>query len=97
MTGGNIVSDLVGIVVGHLYYFLKDFAPTNYGWDLLKTPRFLTQYFDSRASGARVTFSSLNNQNTRSNDRGSEFRRENSENTNRFNAFSGRGATWGSG
>jgi hypothetical protein len=81
-----------------VYYFLKDFAPTNYGWDVLKTPRFLTNYFDSRPSGSRVTFTSLNNQNTSgSNSGGSQMRRENTDNTNRFTAFSGRGATWGSG
>ena len=84
-------------MVGHIYYFFKDLAPINYHWDLLKTPTFLVNYFDRR--NPRVAnFTTLNNQNTGSannNSRG-EFRNQNNENTNRFNAFSGMGATWGS-
>lgn len=41
MAGGDIVSDIFGIAAGHLYYFFKDIAPINHGFDILKTPTFL--------------------------------------------------------
>jgi hypothetical protein len=37
----SILSDLVGIAVGHTYYFLHDILPTTHGYNILKTPRFL--------------------------------------------------------
>eukprot|EP01027_Heterolobosea_sp_BB2_P014826 GEZU01021272.1.p1 GENE.GEZU01021272.1~~GEZU01021272.1.p1 ORF type:complete len:287 (-),score=44.97 GEZU01021272.1:492-1244(-) len=38
MMGGSIVTDLIGILTGHLYIFLDHDAPAVYGWRLLKTP-----------------------------------------------------------
>ena len=37
-TGGNPFNDLIGVVVGHSYYFLKAVLPDSHGHDLLKTP-----------------------------------------------------------
>ena len=39
MTSG--VSELVGILVGHLYYFLMFTYPESIGYQILKTPTFL--------------------------------------------------------
>lgn len=41
LTGGDIISDIIGIIAGHLYYFLKDILPIQYNYDILKTPSFL--------------------------------------------------------
>jgi len=42
LMGGSIFAPLVGIVIGHVYYFLKYiYKPGQY----LKTPRFLYKYF----------------------------------------------------
>jgi Derlin-2/3 len=41
ITGGDIISDIVGIAAGHLYYYLKDLAPLQQRLDTLKTPQFL--------------------------------------------------------
>lgn len=40
---GNAISvDLVGIAVGHTYFFMEDVLPTkNGGHKILKTPKFL--------------------------------------------------------
>ncbi|BDA49288.1 Derlin-1 [Coccomyxa sp. Obi] len=39
--GGDWISDLLGIVVGHLYYFLKELHPAAGGPRLLETPTWL--------------------------------------------------------
>ena len=42
LLGNSIIVDLMGIVVGHIYYFLEDIFPREPGgFRLLKTPRFL--------------------------------------------------------
>ncbi|KAK7077158.1 Derlin-2 [Halocaridina rubra] len=47
LLGNSILVDLVGILVGHIYYFLEDVFPQRSGGiRLLKTPRFLQQIFD---------------------------------------------------
>jgi len=44
--GGNITDMILGIIVGHLYYFLKFKYPVEYnGPSLLDTPNFLYNYF----------------------------------------------------
>ena len=40
-TGGNPFNDLIGVVVGHTYIFLKTILPGTHGYDLLKTPGFV--------------------------------------------------------
>jgi len=40
--GGSVLVDLVGIAVGHAYYFLEDVFPNQHGGTrLLKTPAFM--------------------------------------------------------
>jgi Derlin-2/3 len=42
LLGNSVVVDLMGIIVGHIYYFLEDIFPRQQGgFRLLKTPRFL--------------------------------------------------------
>ncbi|CAH8830164.1 unnamed protein product [Trichobilharzia szidati] len=49
LLGNNMMVDLIGIVVGHLYYFLEDVYPnqTN-GFRILRTPQFMKYLFDRR-------------------------------------------------
>ncbi|CAG2201957.1 DERL2_3 [Mytilus edulis] len=42
LLGNSVVIDLMGIAVGHIYYFLEDVFPEQQGgFRILKTPRFL--------------------------------------------------------
>lgn len=45
ITGGDIVCDIMGIISGHIYYFVKDIIPLQYKYDLLITPEFMYFYF----------------------------------------------------
>lgn len=42
--GGSITVPLVGIAVGHLYYFLVDILPRTNGLNIIKTPRFCVDF-----------------------------------------------------
>jgi len=44
---GGTIFDLMGIAVGHLYYFLEDVYPRTSGRRVLKTPGILKQIFDT--------------------------------------------------
>lgn len=53
LLGNSILVDLVGIAVGHVYYFLEDVFPLRSGGiRLLKTPQFLQQIFEPRTEEA---------------------------------------------
>lgn len=39
--GNSILVDLLGIAVGHIYYYLETICPSRFGFRLLKTPHFL--------------------------------------------------------
>ncbi|CAM6127799.1 unnamed protein product [Calypogeia fissa] len=41
MLGHSFLPDLLGIIVGHVYYFLTVLHPRNGGQQLLKTPQWL--------------------------------------------------------
>jgi Derlin-2/3 len=42
LLGNSVIVDLMGIIVGHIYYFLEDIFPREHGgFKILKTPRFL--------------------------------------------------------
>uniref|UniRef100_A0A6G1SAG7 Derlin n=1 Tax=Aceria tosichella TaxID=561515 RepID=A0A6G1SAG7_9ACAR len=45
MLGGGGISELVGILVGHLYYFVMMKYPADQGVTLLQTPSILYNYF----------------------------------------------------
>jgi hypothetical protein len=108
ITGGNIVSDLVGIAAGHLYFYLKDLAPINHAMDILKTPQFLVNYFDRPRASSRVApvsegpIRSVNNSNASGNfganssTQSATYRPAGGEGTgNEFRPFQGRGTSWG--
>lgn len=47
LLGNSVIVDLLGIVVGHIYYFLEDIFPNQPGgMKLLVTPGFLKAIFD---------------------------------------------------
>lgn len=52
LIGGNIWADLLGLASGHIYYFIKEVVPTEYGHTLIKTPTFLRTFMLNYASGA---------------------------------------------
>lgn len=56
---GRFLADLVGIIVGHLYYFLVFIYPDEYGGDRwIQTPSFFYYYFPlARGSGTSSRFS----------------------------------------
>ncbi|KAH6932166.1 hypothetical protein HPB50_003305 [Hyalomma asiaticum] len=40
--GNSVIVDIVGVIVGHIYYFLEDVFPNQRGgFRLLATPRFM--------------------------------------------------------
>jgi hypothetical protein len=54
LLGNSVIVDLMGIIVGHIYYFLEDVFPRQQGgFRLLKTPRFL--YVKSMMLSCSVT------------------------------------------
>ena len=100
LTGGDILGDIIGIVAGHIYYYLKDVVPLQFRKDYLITPNFMRR-FDN--------IGQPDQQNRRRNNFSSDVRSENTANTNNtnnntndsnsrgeFQPFSGRGSTWGS-
>jgi Derlin-2/3 len=44
MMGGNWKADVLGILVGHLYYFLKVLHPSTGGSQMLETPAFVKRW-----------------------------------------------------
>lgn len=49
--GQDPIPDIIGIVVGHLYFFLKVLYPATSGRQLLVTPQFLRNWLASRGLG----------------------------------------------
>lgn len=46
LLGSSTVTDIIGIIVGHFYYFFEDVFPNEpYGFRLLETPRFIKNTF----------------------------------------------------
>lgn len=59
LMGSSIVNPLIGIVVGHAYFFLADVLPISHNIDLIHTPSFLIHFVDritgvSRPIGANA-------------------------------------------
>lgn len=47
LLGSSTVVDIIGIIVGHFYYFFEDVFPNGpHGFRLLETPRFIKATFD---------------------------------------------------
>lgn len=47
LLGSSPVGDLIGISVGHMYYFLLEILPVTHGTQLLSTPEFVSNMFES--------------------------------------------------
>lgn len=47
LQGGSPLIELIGIVVGHLWYFVTDLYPLQSGRQILKTPAILYNWFPS--------------------------------------------------
>jgi len=45
LMGGRPIPELMGIIVGHIYFFLEDIYPNTSGIRLIKTPKFLYNVF----------------------------------------------------
>lgn len=45
LLGGNPFSEIIGIIVGHIYYLLVDRIPKDYGYNLIQTPGFIKRFF----------------------------------------------------
>lgn len=41
LVGNNPIMDILGVVAGHIYYFLLDVLPNTKGWNLIQTPSIL--------------------------------------------------------
>lgn len=54
LLGSSIFMPLLGIAVGHLFYFLVDVLPDLHDIDLLQTPRFLVDMFGWGNEGTGV-------------------------------------------
>lgn len=64
ISGGSVWNGIVGIIIGHLYYFLKDVAPLIYGREFLVTPKFVVDWVERLSKGRpadRARFSTVNN------------------------------------
>jgi len=46
LMGNSPIMDLIGIITGHTYHFAMNIIPQVYGWQPLKCPTFLYNYFD---------------------------------------------------
>ena len=46
--GGNLLSYFFGILLGHLYIFVKDIAVVQYRKDYLPTPRWFSNWYYGR-------------------------------------------------
>eukprot|EP00027_Filamoeba_sp_ATCC50430_P010686 CAMPEP_0168562202 /NCGR_PEP_ID=MMETSP0413-20121227/11997_1 /TAXON_ID=136452 /ORGANISM="Filamoeba nolandi, Strain NC-AS-23-1" /LENGTH=183 /DNA_ID=CAMNT_0008593613 /DNA_START=128 /DNA_END=679 /DNA_ORIENTATION=- len=54
LLGQSPVSDILGIIVGHIYYFLEDVYPQTTGRRLLKTPGFIKAIFAADADPVNI-------------------------------------------
>lgn len=52
MLGGGGISELVGIIVGHLYYFVMLKYPAEQGVTLLQTPAFFYNYLPNHPAAS---------------------------------------------
>lgn len=120
LTGGDLLGNIVGLISGHIYYYLKDIVPVTFGKDLLITPNFMKRYLDNSNNALYRPVATITSSEDRSNasntDNSGGFRNrwDNSSGGNRnansgsgnnnnsgdggaggFQAFSGRGHTWG--
>lgn len=57
LVGGNPMADIFGIVAGHVYFLLAELVPRDYGWNLVRTPQFVCDWFpEDRATAGPQGF-----------------------------------------
>ncbi|CAG8454839.1 3510_t:CDS:2 [Scutellospora calospora] len=56
---GDVLSTAIGIIAGHIYYYLQDLYPASGGPRLLNTPQLLYRYFPPSPSGIRSSFGTV--------------------------------------
>lgn len=49
--GGSLLPNIIGIVLGHCYIFVKDIAVVRYHKDYLQTPFWFSNWWYGRAGG----------------------------------------------
>jgi Derlin-2/3 len=54
LLGASPLYDILGILVGHAYFYLKDIVPVVYNKNPLTTPEFMYQIFDQTNVHARA-------------------------------------------
>ncbi len=59
------MSDIMGIISGHIFYFMKDIIPLKYKKDIFITPNFIKKRFDKIQRN-----NNANNNDNRNRDRG---------------------------
>lgn len=80
------MGDLVGIVAGHLYYYLKDIVPLTFRKDFLVTPGFVIRYLDNpRLYQPQYAANFIGNRNSNTNENNT-----NNNNNNNDGGFSNR-------
>ena len=53
LMGGSIWGDLLGLGSGHIYYFLKEVVPQEYGYKWIGAPSFLQEFAINHLGQAR--------------------------------------------
>lgn len=48
LMGGDVMEVIIGILVGHLWVFLRDIVPRQYGWNVLRTPEFVYRLVEKK-------------------------------------------------
>jgi hypothetical protein len=52
--GGSLLPNIIGIVLGHAYIFVKDIAVVRYHKDYLQTPRWFSNWWYGRINNGEV-------------------------------------------
>jgi hypothetical protein len=50
--GGNLINYIIGIILGHIYIFVKDIAVLRYHKDYFATPRWFSDWWFGRQGQA---------------------------------------------
>lgn len=45
LIGNPLTQPIIGVITGHIYYFLHYIAPAQVGFEIIKTPRFIIEWF----------------------------------------------------
>ena len=91
LMGQSVFDDLLGLFIGHVYYFLTSVLPKQTGKDYIHTPRFLINYFGRGIYVPPVAT------NTRNDNRGANDNLRQPGNVRAPNVNPGGGHNWGGG